>query len=219
MEIKSQMGNIKVWAGRLGLGKGELDGVTWVLIKIKVPVWTFIISSKSVQIACADSIRESTGRRHCRCRQPCVSQSHSAITPLTSTGLLVTTASRSNKQTLRRAAQPMRTGASPLCFANKSGRAAQWRELITDALFCLSCVLSSVTPEMQMDRWFWWSSPMSFLGKVYIASAKLENTTWLICSKLHPYRSINYPKDSPWIWGKQRDPSVYNLLSALVWSI
>lgn len=123
--MKSQMGNIKVRAGRQGLGLGEVDGVTWVLIKIKVPVWTFIISSKSVEIACADSIRERTGRRHCRRRQPCVSQSRSAITSPTSAGLLVTTASRSNKQTQRRVAQLARAGASPLCFANKSGAAAQ----------------------------------------------------------------------------------------------
>lgn len=38
VEMKSQMGNIKVRAGRQGLGLGEADGVTWVLIKIKVPV-------------------------------------------------------------------------------------------------------------------------------------------------------------------------------------
>lgn len=188
--MKSQMGNIKVRAGRQGLGLGEVDGVTWVLIKIKVPVWTFIISSKSVEIACADSIRERTGRRHCRRRQPCVSQSRSAITPPTSAGPLVTTASRSNKQTQRRVAQLARAGASPLCFANKSGAAAQqrsgsapqWRELITDALFCLFVLrLEQCDSEMQMDRRFWWISPMSFLGKVYVPSAKQENTTWWIC--------------------------------------
>lgn len=47
VEIKSQMGNIKVRASRPGLGLEEVDGVKWLLIKIKVPVWTSIISSKS----------------------------------------------------------------------------------------------------------------------------------------------------------------------------
>lgn len=66
------------------------------------PVWIFIIPSKSVQIACADSIRGTTGRGG----DPCVSQSRSPITPSTSTGLLwVTTASESNKQTRRWVAQ------------------------------------------------------------------------------------------------------------------
>lgn len=66
------------------------------------PVWIFITPSKSVQIACADSIRGTTGRGG----NPCVSQSRSLITPPTSTGLLwVTTTSESNKQTRRWAAQ------------------------------------------------------------------------------------------------------------------
>lgn len=171
----------------------EVWRVTWALIKITVPVWTFVISSKSVQIACADSIRERTGRRFCRRCQPCASQSHSAITPRP---LQASWRPRHHNQINKHKGEWLlwRSLESVCCALPISP--LKWLIGVSSSPICLFVLhLERCDSEMQIDKWFWWISLVSVLGKVYVASAKPKKIRW-ICKKhlFNPNSSINYPK-------------------------